>query len=172
MRHVPALPSGKTTLAPLTTQANTPQHPERTLGSYDANTNTLNLYWDEYHLLLPDQRAGELRALMWHEMGHWLYHHAKAHPRLENWKKAIHAHWYQRVQGQPIRTHKQGWRYILDGWLNEYAGRLYPTWEGGVEIPSVYFEEVSRGPENIAYWCLEEHQKETFGIVTSIFGQL
>ena len=76
--------------------------------------------------------------------------------------------WVQKDKEKSVPKNEEGWRYILDGWLNEYAGRLYQGWADGVEIPSVYFEEVSWGPERIAYHCRNKHQTDTFDIVTPL----
>jgi hypothetical protein len=155
------------------------------MGRYDAETNSILINytelakWKKVHSdRVSDGIVGDnlltplLRDTMWHEMGHWLHVNARAHPRLIRWRRNLEEHWRIRTQGERIRVHKQGWKFIRDGWLSDYVGRWYSGWGWGTELPSVYLEEVSKGPENIAHWCKNGEQTITFKIVTSIFGNL
>ena len=146
---------------------------EGVAGEYDFMTNTLALSHKHIASYSPEQ----LRGLVWHEMAHWLYFSASLNPKasktLKQWRQKIDTHWEARTKSEPECKHPDGWKYIPDGWIKFYAGRLYPGHTGGIEIPSVYLEEVAHGPDSLARWC-EKHPSEhkTFDLVMSTFAKI
>ena len=144
---------------------------EDAAGEYDLKTNTMALSHQKIKTYTPH----ELHAIMWHEMAHWLYYSAqlnpKASPTLKVWRAKIDAHWASRTKGEIIGKHQSGWKYIRDGWISDYAGRLYPGQDGGIEIPSVYLGEAALGPDNLADLCERfPDEQKTFDLVLSIFN--
>lgn len=139
-------------------------------GEYDYMTDNMTLSHEKIKTYTPQQ----LRAIMWHEIAHWLYYSAqlnpKASPALKAWRAKIDAHWASRTKGEIIGKHQSEWKYIRDGWISDYAGRLYPGQDGGIEIPSVYLEKAALGPDQLALWCEQfPNEKETFDIALSLF---
>jgi hypothetical protein len=145
---------------------------EGAAGAYDYKTDTMTLSYQKIKEYTPQ----ELRGILWHEMAHWLYFSAqlnpKASPALKAWRTKIDNHWERRTNGEFTFNHPNGWRCIRDGWISDYAGRLYPGQDGGIEIPSVYLEKAAFGPDSLADWCLHfPGEKETFDLVLSIFAK-
>jgi len=114
-----------------------------------------------------------LRALVWHEMAHWLYMHAKCHPKLQKWRERLDAHWLQRTKGYPVELSEHGWHFLRDHWIAPYAGKLFSKslLSIGLELPCVYFEQIAQGPEAVAKWMIDSHSRETFDIVASILAK-
>ncbi len=141
-------------------------------GEYDYVTDTLTLS----HAHVQSCTQPQLRSLLWHELGHWLYYSSRlnpgASPELKAWRDAIDNHWAARTGEEPSFKHIEGWEYVRDGLISDYAGRRYPGQNGGVELPSVYLAEAAWGPDNLAKWCrLFPSEIETFMLALSIFNK-
>jgi len=111
-----------------------------------------------------------LRYHVWHEMSHWLWFNAEAHPRLMAWRHRLEDHFKERTAQDVVRRSSKGWDYLPDDWIDDYAGRMYPGHGPGVELPSVYLGRVGMGPHEIAGWLDVPSAKETFDLAMSIFG--
>lgn len=150
-----------------------PSLDEDAAGEDDFMTDTLSLSFKH----IDSCTTTQLRGVMWHEMAHWLYFSASVNPSaskdLKEWRAQIDAHWARRTAGEiAIRHPKEGWTYVRDGLISDYAGRRYPGHDGGLEIPSVYLEQAALGPDVLAKWCKAfPSEKETFDIVLSVFNK-
>ena len=112
-----------------------------------------------------------LRATVWHEMAHWLWDAADKHPKLAKWRADLEEHFAQRTANDELQTHKDGWKFLRDKWISDYAGRAdYEGRKPGVEVPSVYLSYLSDGPVGGAMWDHDPHAVETFKLVMSILG--
>lgn len=140
--------------------------PEGAFGKYDLESKTLTLAHNADH-----KNEMAFRSRVWHEMSHWLWFNSRSHPRLAVWRDSLEKHFIARTAGDVLETSPGGWEFLRDKWIDTYAGRRYKNHPDGVELASVYFEQVALGPETTAGWMIEDANRETFNLVTSVIGE-
>lgn len=126
-------------------------------------------------LTLSDKLGSDpvvLKALLWHEMTHWLWTNADSHDRLAAWRKDLQAHFYQCTKNCPSKTDQYGNEYIPDDFIEPAAGYVYPGQPGtdGMEMLAVYVEVLSRGDKALNNSLRKKAGSHvTFDLILSIF---